>query len=427
LQVHTGDALLARKQPEKAAAWYRKALEAKRQRVRVSAARGLAMAGAPQDAAPILRQYLESKPQEIFNDPTLLPAAAKAGLRDLMTKIVADNALHETHRDYLMTLIDYHSGNTNLNVAALLDAPNLSAAALQELVKIAGPSDRIKAFNRLATGGYSATARLAAQSEMTRHHAKAGDWKQSITILAQMFQPFNEAEEARQGIAKAVTADNYPQFRDGLLEVVRQNPNRDCASDLIGFCQQVAHRLGQSESAARLAQTARVSEIEIAEATVWDALLENWEIAGPFVYETRDTVYPPEHESLSTTTNSAAASTVVWKKTDPKQMMGVIRVARALGIERAELGNQVSYARAHLRSPEERRVIFCLGSSEWAMVWVNGEQVHLTTDKRSCAPDQDRFVANLKKGPNTILLKLGGGSFCLRPADGGKDLELARN
>ena len=427
LQIYTGDALLRRGQPDKAAVWFRKAINGKLERIRVSAARGLAMAGARDEAAPILREFLQGKPQQIFNDPALLPAAAKAGLRDLVTKIVTENTLHDTHRDYLLALVDYHSGNTNVSLTKLVETPNLSATALQEIAKLGTPEDRSKALSRLANGGYSSSARLSAQSELARHYAKAGDWKQSITLLEQIYQPFNEAEEARQGIAKVVTAETYPQFRDALVEVVRHDPSQDAVSDLLGFCKQVAERLGQNESAARLAQTARASEVETEEAAVWDGLLEQWDVAGPFAYDTRETVYPPEHEMLGTSTNSAANMAVVWKKTDPKQMLGIIRVARALGLERAELGNQVSYARTHLRSPEERRVIFCFGSSEWARVWVNGEEVHNTSDRRSCAPDQDRFVATLKKGANTILVKVGGGSFCLRPADGGKGLELARN
>jgi hypothetical protein len=93
------------------------------------------------------------------------------------------------------------------------------------------------------------------------------------------------------------------------------------------------------------------------------------------------------------------------------------------------LNGRTAYARTTLSSPEARLATFCLGSSDSVKVWVNGEEVHTSTDTRTCSPDQDRFSVPLKKGPNSLLLKVTNAtddwSFCLRVAEGSEGLVLA--
>jgi hypothetical protein len=107
-----------------------------------------------------------------------------------------------------------------------------------------------------------------------------------------------------------------------------------------------------------------------------------------------------------------------------------VRVGQVLGLKNEELAGQVAYARTTLNSPEERRVTLCLGTDDWAKLWLNGELIHTFSGARSCALDQDRLTVTLKPGANTILLKLGNNSdawtFCLRVAEGSDGLVLAR-
>ena len=94
-----------------------------------------------------------------------------------------------------------------------------------------------------------------------------------------------------------------------------------------------------------------------------------------------------------------------------------------------DLNGNTAYARTTLNSPEARLATFCLGSSDSVKVWVNGEEVHTSIDTRTCSPDQDRFSVPLKKGANTLLLKVTNAtddwSFCLRVAEGRDGLVLA--
>jgi hypothetical protein len=89
-----------------------------------------------------------------------------------------------------------------------------------------------------------------------------------------------------------------------------------------------------------------------------------------------------------------------------------------------------AYLDTTLDSPEPRRVVLCLGSSDGVKVWVNGELFYTGTETRVCAPDQDRLTVPLKKGANTLLLKITNvtddWNFCLRVAEGNAGLVLAQ-
>jgi hypothetical protein len=312
-------------------------------------------------------------------------------------------------------------------------------------------AERIKILQRLAAGGYGSTPRAEANADLVKLHTRAGDLKQAVAALAELQGAWGQAlvEDAREAIANAVTAENFALFKGAILDLVQKAPEHDRVSNLLGLAQQIAQRLGLPDTAARLAEEAKLAGLERAEAAAWDGLLEDWEIAGPYrgsdssapastttrsssrsssssstssSNESFDTVYPPEREALAKASERAATSTVTWKKNDPKQSLGIVRFGRVLGLNYRDLNGRTAYARTTLNSPEARLTTFCLGSSDSVKVWVNGEEVHTSTDTRVCSPDQDRFSVPLKKGPNSLLLKVTNvtddWSFCLRVAEG---------
>ncbi len=66
-----------------------------------------------------------------------------------------------------------------------------------------------------------------------------------------------------------------------------------------------------------------------------------------------------------------------------------------------------------MESESEQQATFFFGSNDSAKVWVNGELVHTlwAENGRPCLAGNDIFQARLKKGTNTILVKVedGGG------------------
>ena len=59
-----------------------------------------------------------------------------------------------------------------------------------------------------------------------------------------------------------------------------------------------------------------------------------------------------------------------------------------------------------LQWPAAQRVTLRIGSDDGVKVWVNGRLVHGNNATRSFAPDQDSATVSLKKGENTILMKV---------------------
>lgn len=93
--------------------------------------------------------------------------------------------------------------------------------------------------------------------------------------------------------------------------------------------------------------------------------------------------------------------------------------------------NAVTYAYAEIESPEDRDVLFKMGSDDGIACWLNGERIHLNDALRGLAVDQDVVRARLRKGTNRVLLKIrnatGDWGFAFRVTDPeGRPLDLSR-
>lgn len=81
--------------------------------------------------------------------------------------------------------------------------------------------------------------------------------------------------------------------------------------------------------------------------------------------------------------------------------------------------NCFAYALAVIESPADQDGKLLLGSDDGYTVWVNGEIVGADMEVgRGVTPDQDRIPVTLRKGRNTVMLKVtqgvGGWGFCVR-------------
>lgn len=83
----------------------------------------------------------------------------------------------------------------------------------------------------------------------------------------------------------------------------------------------------------------------------------------------------------------------------------------------------ISYAYAEIESDKEYTSLWGLGSDDGVKIWVNGEKVLSNNINRPVVNDDDIIEINLKKGKNSILIKIqngyGGYGFSLRAL--GKD------
>jgi hypothetical protein len=89
----------------------------------------------------------------------------------------------------------------------------------------------------------------------------------------------------------------------------------------------------------------------------------------------------------------------------------------------------IAYALTWVYSPRTRSVPLLLGSDDGVKVFCNGREIHRFLDVRIAAPDQDRVELKLKKGWNSLLLKLennfGGYAFYARLLDSDRSLIIS--
>ena len=78
----------------------------------------------------------------------------------------------------------------------------------------------------------------------------------------------------------------------------------------------------------------------------------------------------------------------------------------------------LAYGYTEIESPETKAVILALGSNDGCRVWLNGEYIHNIPSERGLFPDDDLIPVVLKKGKNTLLIKVeergGIWGFCAR-------------
>src|SRR5262249_45802691 len=160
------------------------------------------------------------------------------------------------------------------------------------------------------------------------------------------------------------------------------------------------------------------------ESAAWDQLVKQWEVCGPFRGRDIEAVFSPEEAFTGVSPAAAAKSTVIWTPSDPKSVLGIVRVDKILDAEETP-GSPVN-ARGIINSPDSRMATFFIGSGGPIKIWVNDKLALTSTAQRDCGPDQNRFTASLHKGENPVLVKLANGAanwnFCFRIGEGGEGL-----
>jgi len=134
------------------------------------------------------------------------------------------------------------------------------------------------------------------------------------------------------------------------------------------------------------------------------AFIKDWHIIGPFPNKNNtgwEAEYPPEkeidfHESYK-------------GKGDKKVKWRLVRSqANRVGLDRLYPFEEqaIAYAVSFVYAPAQRNAFIALGSDDGVAAWVNGERIGADNALRSANAFQDAFPIILKKGWNTIMLKI---------------------
>jgi hypothetical protein len=134
--------------------------------------------------------------------------------------------------------------------------------------------------------------------------------------------------------------------------------------------------------------------------------LTHWKVIGPFdnaALAGFETAYPPETEWKPEAEYDGKNGKVRWVDLATADEHGKVDLNPTLG----ELKEVTGYAFAHFNSPIEGRAEIRLGCKNGWKIWFN-QQFIFGRDEyhRGARIDQYRLPVTLRKGPNTLLLKI---------------------
>jgi len=146
-----------------------------------------------------------------------------------------------------------------------------------------------------------------------------------------------------------------------------------------------------------------------------------WFIVGPFraksmleglkqVYQAE--IHPVEPTDTFTETGERipiVAGRPLGRLTWTKVHLDATGYIDLAALHRGAANHSVSYAYTAIESPADQNATVLLGSDDGAKLFVNGECVFTEESTRAAAPNQNRIPIRLKRGINTILLKVANG------------------
>jgi putative membrane-bound dehydrogenase-like protein len=135
--------------------------------------------------------------------------------------------------------------------------------------------------------------------------------------------------------------------------------------------------------------------------------IDAWHIVGPFDNGRSglDTVYPPEEKIDLSASYAGKNGRVHWRTVKPNAE-GYVDLRALYGADGDAI---ISYLVREIESPADQEATLLLGTDDAAKLWLNGELVYTNRQHRPAAPEQDKVTVKLKKGKNTILLKITNG------------------
>lgn len=143
----------------------------------------------------------------------------------------------------------------------------------------------------------------------------------------------------------------------------------------------------------------------------------DWWLIGPFPNEKKsayETAYFPEKKVDLAAGGTVGDRELRW---EPARIDTVPAIVVLISRYKPNQ-NVVAYGYAEITSAADQPVKLKLGSDDGVVAWLNGERVFATNADRGLRVDEDVVETRLKKGRNTLLVKVLQGSgdwqFCVR-------------
>ena len=230
----------------------------------------------------------------------------------------------------------------------------------------------------------------------------------------------SESPEARR-LAYEWLLKRSPQLKDELIPQMLLDPGPEFRRDAVAALLEKAAGADKDAATAiyRKALSGAVHEDQVKQ--IAEALREAgddvdlqkhfgfltaWKIIGPFDNKDRKgfpVAYPPESELNLTAEYDGQLGRVSWQEITTDNDFGIVNIGEQIENYKGSL----MYATTTYNSSADQNAEIRLGTPNAWKLWVNGEPVFQREEyHRGTRLDQYKVAVRLKKGPNTVLLKV---------------------
>ena len=148
--------------------------------------------------------------------------------------------------------------------------------------------------------------------------------------------------------------------------------------------------------------------------------ITDWRILGPFPNEENRAAtvsFFREEDPAPPESVDYEGTAYQWQPVRAKGIPAIVDLRKHLTPNR----NRAAYAHAEIHVQKDQTVLFHIGSDDGCLFWVNGEKRLERPGSRRFTANEDSVSAQLKTGPNFILIKVlqsaGDWLFCVRVTD----------
>ena len=238
-------------------------------------------------------------------------------------------------------------------------------------------------------------------------------------------------------LVKGADAARADKLLDGMVEDPSVELRRDAVAKVIARAEalKAAEKKEEALAAYQMAFSAsrNVEQIQALAASIRDlggsadltrhfGFLRSWQIIGPFDNTEGKgfaAVYPPEETLDLSASLDGKEGKVTWQPVETGDEYGIVNVnltypppappadAKPAEGPKEGLKGVVAYAVTEFDSAEDRPAEIRLGCKNAWKIWLNGKPVFEREEyHRGMEIDQYRMPVTLRKGPNTILIKI---------------------
>jgi HEAT repeat protein len=286
----------------------------------------------------------------------------------------------------------------------------LKNSAVLALAQWGDPS-AIDSLWTIAKATTNESHRSLALQGFVRLVSKSAKAEEKLGLLEGAMQQAHRVDDKKMVLSAMAELDN-PKALDQIMPLL---DNNDLHGEALSSALAVVKRTaGQDRAAAvaaldKLEHAARGADENAQVSRALDSLTAyclSWLISGPYRERGKDgnqlmdVAFDPEKEG-------AEAKWKPLETTNPDQP-GLFDLGKG--------ENRCTYVKTSVWSEDEQKAQLQLGSDDGVKVWLNDQVVHTFNGTRACRCDEDKVPVSLKKGWNTLMLKItqGGGdwAFC---------------